>query len=206
MSIPTDRKYTKSHEWYKLEGDVVTMGITQHAADELTDITYVDLPAVGTQVKAGETAGEVESVKATAEIYMAVSGEVVEINEALADQPELVNDSAFENGWMLKIKTSSPGDLEKLLDPPPTRKRRRLRRGAPLAEYDSGPTALCRLVAGEFDVCAYRTNSFRVFRCLGVPARSGRMDFRAQAESPISLLPVDPHIPYPIPVAFTPIT
>jgi glycine cleavage system H protein len=114
MSLPTDRRYTTSHEWHKQEGDVVTIGITQHAVDELTDITYVDLPAAGKKVEAGKRFGEIESVKATAELYAAVSGEVVENNAALKDDPSLVNSDPYGKGWMIKVK--APGaDLGALM-------------------------------------------------------------------------------------------
>jgi glycine cleavage system H protein len=114
MSLPTDRRYTTSHEWHKQEGDVVTIGITQHAVDELTDITYVDLPAAGKKLEAGKRFGEIESVKATAELYTAVSGEVVESNAALKDDPSLVNSDPFGKGWMIKVK--APGaDLGALM-------------------------------------------------------------------------------------------
>ena len=100
MSFPSDRKYSETHEWFLVEGDIVTMGITQHAADELTDITFVDVPEVGAAVNANETIGEVESVKATSEIFSAVAGEVAEVNAALVDHPELINDDAHEEGWI----------------------------------------------------------------------------------------------------------
>ncbi len=115
MSVPADRKYLETHEWHKLDGDVVTIGITQFAADELTDITYVQLPAVGTKVSAGKAFGEIESVKATAELMCGVDGEVVEINAALNDNPGLVNQDPFDAGWMIKVKVSDPESVEKLL-------------------------------------------------------------------------------------------
>ena len=115
MKAPTDRKYAETHEWYLVEDDVVTIGITQYAADELTDITYVELPEVGTSVAAGDTVGEVESVKATSEILTAVAGKIVEVNAALADHPELINDDAFEEGWIVKIKADSLDGLESLM-------------------------------------------------------------------------------------------
>ncbi len=116
MSMPTDRKYSESHEWYLLDGDVVTMGITQYAADELTDITYVELPEPGTQVEAGQPCGELESVKATSDLMCSVSGEVLERNEELADEPEKINEDAFGAGWMLKIRVPDLSPLEKLMD------------------------------------------------------------------------------------------
>ena len=116
MAVPQDCKFTQTHEWFKVEGNVVTVGISQFAADELTDITYVDLPEVDGEVIAGEDFGEIESVKATSGLYCAVSGKVVEINERLADEPELVNNDPFGDGWMMKIECSDLSPLEKLLD------------------------------------------------------------------------------------------
>ncbi len=113
---PEDRKYSKSHEWYKLEGETVTIGITQHAADELTDITFVDLPPTGTQVEAGSAFGEIESVKATSELFSAVSGEITAINEALSDEPERVNTEPFEGGWMIKVKVADTSPVDGLMD------------------------------------------------------------------------------------------
>ena len=116
MTVPTDRKYSETHEWFAVEGDIVTVGITQFAADELTDITYVDLPEVGTRVEAGEAFGEIESVKATSELMSAVGGEVVEVNAELADAPELVNNDPFGAGSMVKIKAADLSPLDKLMD------------------------------------------------------------------------------------------
>ena len=116
MSFPTDRRYLESHEWHKLDGDVCTIGITQFAADELTDITYVSLPAPGTEVTAGVPFGEVESVKATSDLTSGVSGVVAEVNNKLEDAPELVNERPFADGWMVKIKVSNPSKLDALLD------------------------------------------------------------------------------------------
>jgi len=116
MEVPTDRKYLDTHEWFLVDGDTVTVGLTQYAADELTDITYVELPEVGTVVTAGKAFGEVESVKATSELLSAVSGTVTEINTELPDQPELVNDDPFGKGWMVKIKADSLDPLESLMD------------------------------------------------------------------------------------------
>lgn len=115
MQIPTDRKYAESHEWYLVDDNVVTMGITQFAADELTDITYVDLPAVGSSINADDTFGEVESVKATSELFSAIAGTVTEINEELGDHPELINDKAFEEGWLVRIKAESLDPLKELM-------------------------------------------------------------------------------------------
>jgi glycine cleavage system H protein len=116
-SIPTDRKYTQTHEWFKAEGDIVTIGITQYAADELTDITFVDLPDVGSSIEPGVACGEIESVKATSELFSAVGGKVVEINSDLEDQPELVNNDPFEAGWMLKVQADDLSPLDNLMDP-----------------------------------------------------------------------------------------
>ncbi len=107
MPAPADRRYSTSHEWHKQEGDVITIGITRHAVDELTDITYVDLPAPGKKLEAGKRFGEIESVKATAELYTSVSGEVLEANPALKTDPSLVNTDPYGKGWMIKVK--APG-------------------------------------------------------------------------------------------------
>ncbi|MBC7785264.1 MAG: glycine cleavage system protein GcvH [Burkholderiales bacterium] len=117
MSVPTDRKYLKSHEWHKRVGDVVVIGITQFAADELTDVTYVSLPKIGTKLNANERFGEIESVKATSDLYTGVGGEVLEINDALNHNPATVNTDPFEAGWMIKLQPTNPGDLDALLDP-----------------------------------------------------------------------------------------
>lgn len=116
MPVPNDRKYSESHEWFKAEGNLVTIGITQFAADALTDITYVDLPKPGKAIEAGATFGVVESVKATSDLYSAVSGTVKEVNGQLGDHPEWVNTDPFGKGWMLKLEASDVGPLSKLLD------------------------------------------------------------------------------------------
>lgn len=115
MTVPTDRRYAETHEWFLIDGDVVTMGITQYAADELTDITYVELPEVGTRLGMGDTIGEVESVKATSEVFSAIAGSIVEVNAALIDHPEMINDDAFEDGWIVKIKADSKDPLSTLI-------------------------------------------------------------------------------------------
>lgn len=117
MGVPTDRVYMPSHEWHLRNGNVVTIGITTFAADELTDITYVQLPEVGAAVKAGKPFGEIESVKATADLWSGVTGKVVDVNQRLADSPELVNNDAFGEGWMIKVELSDPAELDKLLTP-----------------------------------------------------------------------------------------
>lgn len=116
MAVPTDRKYLESHEWHKADGTVVTIGITQFAADELTDITYVELPSVGDAVTAGEAFGEVESVKATGDLVAGVSGTVTAINEQLADDPGLVNTDPYEEGWMIRVEAEDLSAMDGLLD------------------------------------------------------------------------------------------
>lgn len=118
MAVPNDRKYSQTHEWFKPDGEVVTVGITQFAADELTDITFVDLPAAGETVESGSHFGEIESVKATGELYCPLTGEVVAVNEQLADDPGLVNSDPFEAGWMIKIKCGDLSPLDNLMDGP----------------------------------------------------------------------------------------
>ena len=115
MSVPADRRYLESHEWHKLDGDVVTIGITQIAADELTDITFVQLPKVGQAIKTGEPFGEIESVKATADLMSGISGTVVEANATLKDNPGQVNQDPYAGGWMIKVKLADPASVEKLL-------------------------------------------------------------------------------------------
>jgi glycine cleavage system H protein len=115
MSAPSDRRYLASHEWHKLEGDTVTVGITQHAADELTDITFVALPKVGAKLEANGRFGEVESVKATSDLYVGVAGEVVAVNDALTADPALVNRDPHAGGWMIKVRPTNPADVDTLL-------------------------------------------------------------------------------------------
>lgn len=116
-NVPADLKYAKSHEWVKVTGDAATVGITDHAQHELTDIVFVELPAVGRTVKAGEACAVVESVKTASDIYSPVSGEVIEINATLPDNPALVNSAPFGDGWFYKVKLSQPAELEALLTP-----------------------------------------------------------------------------------------
>jgi glycine cleavage system H protein len=116
MSVPTDRRYLDSHEWHRADGGVVTIGITQFAVDELTDVTYVALPKPGVEVKAGKSLGEIESVKATSEVYSGVSGKVVESNAAVIKDPSLVNKDPFGAGWLVKVSIANAAELEKLLD------------------------------------------------------------------------------------------
>lgn len=111
MNIPEELQYTRSHEWVRREGEVATIGITEHAQDELGDVVFVDLPEQGATLSAGETFGSVESVKAVSDLYMPVGGEVVEINSALEDGPEKVNEDPYGEGWILKIQVSEEGEL-----------------------------------------------------------------------------------------------
>ena len=115
MASPGDLKYTKEHEWVRLDGGDGTVGITDYAQDQLGDIVYVDLPGVGTQLVYLEKLGEIESVKAVSELFSPVSGEVVEVNGALTDKPELVNESPYGDGWMLRVRLSDPAELDRLL-------------------------------------------------------------------------------------------
>jgi glycine cleavage system H protein len=116
MAAPTDLRYTRTHEWVRLEGDVVTMGVTDHAQNELGDITYLELPEPGTEVEATKALGVVESVKAASDIYSPVDGEIVERNEGLLDTPEVVNSDPYEGAWLVKIRVSNPAQVEELMD------------------------------------------------------------------------------------------
>src|SRR3954463_4916653 len=113
MSAPNDRKYLETHEWHKVDGDTATIGITQTAADELTDITFVSLPKVGAKLTANKPFGEIESVKATSDLYSGLSGEVTAINETLKTDPGLVNRDPFSAAWMIKVKLSNPAEAAK---------------------------------------------------------------------------------------------
>lgn len=115
--VPSDLKYAKSHEWVRVSGDTATVGITDHAQHELTDIVFVELPSAGRRVKAGEACAVVESVKTASDIYSPVSGEIVEINKAAADDPALVNREPHAGGWFYKIKLGNPAELAVLLTP-----------------------------------------------------------------------------------------
>lgn len=112
-SIPENLSYTKEHEWISVDGDVATIGITAFAAESLGDIVFVELPKVGETITAGEPFGEVESTKSVSELYAPVTGEVVEVNEATSDAPEVINEDPFDQGWLLKVRTS---DVPELLD------------------------------------------------------------------------------------------
>ena len=116
-NIPSDLRYAKSHEWVRVAGETATIGITDHAQSELTDVVFVELPAVGRKVKAGEACAVVESVKTASDIYAPVSGEVIEVNKAVVDNPALVNTEPYASGWFYKIKLSNPSEVNSLLGP-----------------------------------------------------------------------------------------
>jgi glycine cleavage system H protein len=116
-NVPADLKYTKSHEWVRVAGDTATVGITDHAQHELTDIVFVELPAAYRQLKAGDSCAVVESVKTASDIYAPVSGQVVEVNKAVVDNPALVNTDPYGGGWFFKIKLSQTSELSQLLAP-----------------------------------------------------------------------------------------
>jgi len=113
---PEDSRYAKSHEYIHVEGDVGTIGITDYAQKELGDVVFVELPQVGTQLELGDELGSIESVKAVSELFCPVSGEVVEVNESLADKPELVNTDPYGDGWMIKIKLTAPDEVDELMN------------------------------------------------------------------------------------------
>jgi glycine cleavage system H protein len=117
MNIPKNLKYAKTHEWVRVEGDIAVVGITDHAQHELTDVVYVETPAVDSCVEAGKECAVIESVKAASDIYAPVSGDIVAVNEELSSAPELLNQDPYDKGWIFKIKTSDPGELNELLSP-----------------------------------------------------------------------------------------
>jgi glycine cleavage system H protein len=114
-NVPDDLRYAASHEWVRMEGELALVGITDHAQQELTDIVFVELPAIGRQLRAGEACAVVESVKTASDIYAPLAGEVVEVNAALAANPALVNSAPYGEGWFFKIRPSQPADLNRLL-------------------------------------------------------------------------------------------
>ena len=116
MAIPGDLRYTKEHEWVRLDGDEATIGITEFAADQLGDVVFVELPAVGASLEQFATFGVVESVKAVSDLYAPVSGEVTGANDELTGTPELVNSDAYGQGWMLKVRLADPSQVDALLD------------------------------------------------------------------------------------------
>lgn len=115
-TIPADLRYTKEHEWARLEGDVVVVGITAHAVEQLGDITLVTLPEPGTTVSSGDSFGDIDSVKAVSELYAPIDGEIVARNEALEDAPEQVNDTPYADGWLIKLKPSNKAQIDALMD------------------------------------------------------------------------------------------
>jgi glycine cleavage system H protein len=117
VSVPTDLRYTRDHEWVRLEGDEATVGITQYAADQLGDIVFVELPDAGRSLESAKAFGVVESVKAVSDLFAPMAGEVVAINDALAGGPELVNSDPYGAGWMVRLRVADPSDLDDLLDP-----------------------------------------------------------------------------------------
>ena len=116
LNYAADRKYAESHEWVKAEGDLVVIGISDYAQDQLGDVVFVELPSVGTMVEAGKTFGVVESVKAASDLFAPVSGKVEAINGKLAESPETLNKDPFGDGWLLKVRLSNPVEMDKLLD------------------------------------------------------------------------------------------
>lgn len=114
--VPADRKYTQEHEWIMVDGGIGTVGVTEFAAHELGDIVFVELPSVGSTFKQGDTVGTIESVKAVADLYLPVSGEIVAVNDAVAAGPELLNSDPLGQGWLVKVKLAQPAELDALLD------------------------------------------------------------------------------------------
>ncbi|HWP65576.1 MAG TPA: glycine cleavage system protein GcvH [Candidatus Limnocylindria bacterium] len=116
MNIPGELRYTKDHEWLRVEGDIGEVGITDFAQDSLGDVVFVELPAVGARLTRGATFGVVESNKSVSDLFAPVSGEVVAVNDRLAEQPELVNQSPYQDGWMIRVRIGKAGELGELLD------------------------------------------------------------------------------------------
>jgi glycine cleavage system H protein len=115
-NIPADLKYAKTHEWVRVDGNIATVGISDHAQHELTDIVFVELPDPGRKLKAGDACAVVESVKTASDIYAPISGQVVEVNSAVPADPALVNSNPYDDGWFFKIQMTDPADLDQLLD------------------------------------------------------------------------------------------
>lgn len=114
--VPNDRKYTQEHEWVQVEGEIGIVGVTDFAAGELGDVVFVELPEVGSEFSQGDTVGTIESVKAVADLFLPVSGEIVEINEDVVENPELVNKDPLDDGWLLKVRLADTSEPEQLLD------------------------------------------------------------------------------------------
>ena len=116
MKFDNSVRYRESHEWVRLEGDVITVGISYYAQKELGDVVFVELPEAGASMKEGDAFGVVESVKAASDLYMPADGEVVEVNEALKDAPEKINEDPFGDGWIIRVKVGDPGSIDSLMD------------------------------------------------------------------------------------------
>ena len=116
MNIPENLKYTKDHEWLKIEGDKAYVGITDHAQHELGDIVFIEVETVGETLAKGESFGTIEAVKTVSDMFMPVGGEVLEFNEALTTKPEILNEDTYNNGWVIKIKITDPSEISELLD------------------------------------------------------------------------------------------
>ncbi len=114
--VPDDRKYTQEHEWVQMDGDIGTIGLTDYAAGELGDIVFIELPEVGDEFSKGDTVGTVESVKAVADFFLPVSGEIVAVNDAVVDSPELVNNEPMDDGWLLKVRLGDQTEMDNLMD------------------------------------------------------------------------------------------
>ncbi len=117
MASPNDRRYLKTHEWHKLENGLITIGVSQFAVDELTDITFLDVKKKSGPIKAGESFGEIESVKATSELYAGIDGTVAAVNQEAISNPAIINQDPYGKGWLFKLKISDPGQLDELLTP-----------------------------------------------------------------------------------------
>jgi glycine cleavage system H protein len=114
--VPDDRKYSQEHEWVQIEGEIGTVGVTDFAASELGDVVFVELPEVGSEFSQGDTVGTIESVKAVADLYLPVSGEIIEVNEAVVDAPELLNKDPMDDGWLFKVRLGDASEYDRLLD------------------------------------------------------------------------------------------
>lgn len=116
MEIPKDLRYTDEHEWARIDGDTVIVGITDYAQGSLGDVVYIEMPEVGEELKKGEELGSIESVKAVSDVFCPMSGEIIEVNEELSDHPEYVNQSPYDKGWIIKMKISNPEETGELMD------------------------------------------------------------------------------------------
>ena len=115
MPSPEDRRYLDTHEWHKIDGGVATIGISQFAVDELTDITYLEISTTSGPIKAGQSFGEIESVKATSDLYSGLDGQVIEVNQNVLDSPEIINDDPYDRGWMIKVRLTNPAQADDLM-------------------------------------------------------------------------------------------